>query len=264
MSQQKSNKSIQEILEEYRVNIENELKKRWNSWDIDISQKQIYEVIGGLVTRQVIIMKHFSLSPNMWNPDLGPIILRTLIDNFFTLAWICDDPLDRSQKYIYHGLGADKLNMANRAKQMKEEGNDPDKDPLIKMSNAWAESQRYRFLTEVNFGSWSGLSTRQMAEQSGNIGLYNYSFQPFSSVAHNMWNHIGQLCMRQSSNPLHQLLHIPDAKKYPPMPFVLDIGANYLDRSFQRIDKLFPTGEAIVSSYETLLEEFEKLTDEEE
>lgn len=264
MSQLNYNEKLFNILNNYSVILEDELKHRWNNWEIDITKKEIYEVVAGLLTRQIIIMKHLIKSPFMWNPDLGPIILRSLVDNFFNLSWICDDPLDRSRKYIYHGLGVDKLNMENRKKQLEEDGENHVDDPLVKLSDAWAESQRYRFLTEVDFGSWSGISTRKMAEDSGNLGLYNYIFQPFSSVAHNMWNHIGKYCMKQSSNPFHQLIHIPEIKEYPPMLFVLEIAANYLSRSFERVDKLFPLPEEIRSGYEYFQIEINKLNTEEE
>ncbi|MFZ1424805.1 MAG: DUF5677 domain-containing protein [Saprospiraceae bacterium] len=245
--------SIEEILLKYREDITHELKYRWNNWDIDLSEKEKFEVISGLLCRQVTVMIHFSLSPSIWNPDLAPIILRTLIDNLINLSWICDDPLDRSRKFIYYGLGVEKLNTENRIKQMQEDNMDPNEDPYIEWSKSWIDSQRYSFLTEIDFGSWSGLSTRKMAEESDNIGLYNYTYQVFSSVAHNHWNHIGKFCMKQSDNPLHMLLHIPTLRDYEHLVHFLEMGANYLDRAFKRVDKLFQINNIPNSAYDLFL-----------
>lgn len=248
--------SIEEIISKYREDINNELKYRWNNWDIDLSEKEKYEAIGGLLCRQVTIMLYFSQAPAMWNPDLAPILLRTMIDNLINLSWICEDPLDRSRKYIHFGLGVEKLNTENRIKQLKEDNlnPNPNDDPYVLWSKEWIDSQRYSFLTEIDFGSWSGISTRKMAEESGNIGLYNYTYQVYSSVAHNHWNHIGKFCMKQSDNPLHMLLHYPTIREYENSFEFLDMGANYLDRAFKRVDELFPITNIPKSSYEILLE----------
>lgn len=261
MNHQEFNKDLNKIITNYQSNIKDELITRWNDWEIDINEKEVYEVLGGLLCRQVIIMTHFCESPSMWNPDLAPIIHRTQIDNFINISWIIMEPLERCQKYIYHGLGVEKLNIEARKKQMDAEGLDHTDDPMIEWSRAWADSQRYSFLTEVNFGNWSGISTRKMADESGNIGLYNYSFQPFSTVAHNQWNHIGKMCMKQSSNPLHKLLHTPVIHKYPPGISMVDIGAKYLDRAFKKVDELFPPSKEIQSSWDALWNELDNLED---
>lgn len=260
MNRQEFNDTLETVIEEYRNNISVELKERWNSWNIEINSKEIYEVNGGLLCRQVILMRHFAIARAAWNSDLAPIFHRTQIDNFISLSWILLDPLERAKKYIYHGLGVEKLNINARKEQLKLDGYEDNNDPLIEYSQAWLSSQRYDFLTEVNFGSWSGISTKKMAEESNNIQLYNYSYQPFSSTSHNMWNHIGKMCMRQSENPLHKLLHIPTIVDYEPDLWSLELGAKYLDRSFKCVDNFFPLLSNIKSSYETLIKELETIS----
>ena len=87
MNRQEFNDTLETVIEEYRNNISVELKERWNSWNIEINSKEIYEVIGGLLCRQVILMRHFAIARAAWNSDLAPIFHRTQIDNFISLSW---------------------------------------------------------------------------------------------------------------------------------------------------------------------------------
>ena len=99
--------------------------------------------------------------------------------------------------------------------------------------------QQYSFLTNVDLGSWSGLSTREMAEQADCLDLYRYAYTPFSSAVHNMWNHVGRLNMGQSGNPLHKYMLIPgDPEMEPEFDLFLNC-TKYLQESFCIVDETF-------------------------
>lgn len=203
------------ILENYIVNIGDDLTLRWNEWVKDLNQTEVYEVIGGLISRQVSITKEFASNPNLWNPNIAPILMRSLIDNYINFSWILLDPVERSRKFIFFGLGQEKLLLEHR-KKAQAEISDNDNQMIIEAMENWINSQNYDFLTVVNVGSWSEKSVREMAIETGEQELYNYSYQSFSSATHNMWNHISKFNLEHSENPLHRYTKVPAIFNFTP------------------------------------------------
>lgn len=247
------------LLEEYATNIKLELRELWNDLDIDFSKKEQYEVIGGIMARQITLTTHLMSSSSLWTGDIAPLILRCLTDNYINLAWILKSPLERSQKFILYGLGQEKLMMEHRKKQMESEGLNPEEDDLIKFSEAWINSQRYTFLTEVDVGSWSGLSTREMAQQSDCIDFYNYVYQPFSFAAHNMWNHIAKYNLKVSENILHRFLKFPVISDIEPHFDYFELAAKYTDKCFNLYYRTFSEKIRKTFSYKILLDRLKNL-----
>jgi hypothetical protein len=155
-----------------------------------------------------------------------------MVDNYITFAWILKDVSDRSKKFILYALGQEKLEIEHRKEYEISKGRDPEKDPILQAKTAWIDSQRFHFLTDVDVGSWSGMSTREMAEQAGCADIYHFAYTPFSAAAHSMWNHVAKYNMTQCENPLHRMHRVPvDAE--------LDMDPDYLYRSAKYVDKLF-------------------------
>jgi len=241
------------ILKNYEKNIIAELKTLWNGFDIDLSQKEKYEVIGGIFSRQICVTMQFMSSPSIWTDDIAPIILRCLADNYINLAWILENPVERSKLFIIHGLGQEKLANEHRKQQLRNDGQNPEDDELVRDTENWISSQQYSFITEVNFGSWSGISTRKMAEEAGCMDFYNYVYQPFTTTSHNMWNHIAKFNLKLSTNPLHKFLKIPFVPKIEHHIRYLDLAAKYTDKCFQLYYEKFPNSTVRSSSYSIMI-----------
>jgi hypothetical protein len=172
-----------------------------------------------------------------WNVHIAPILLRVMIDNHITLAWILKDPAPRSKQYVLHGLGQAKL-YTEHLKVEKEAGN-TEAQPLIDAWERWINVQQYSFLSNVNLGSWTGIDTRTMAEEADCLDLYRYAYTPFSSCVHNMWDHVGRLNVVQSGNPLHKYILIPfDPETQPEFDLFIN-SAKYLQESFSVVDNTF-------------------------
>jgi hypothetical protein len=165
-----------------------ELTERWKNWRLDLTCREMYEVIGALLARQVTLATQVALSPQNWDQHVAPLILRSMADNYITLAWIFCEPVDRSRKFLFYGLGQEKLQLEHLKARLSAHKIDADEYPEVKYREEWINNQQWTFLTEVNLGSWSGIDTRAMAEQADCLDFYNYSFQPFTSAVHNMWN----------------------------------------------------------------------------
>ena len=238
MSEQSEWQTLVSISEKYIEMVRIELEDRWDNWSLNLVEREMYEVIGGLLARQVTLATQIAYAPSIWNGHLAPIILRTMVDTYISLAWIFDDPLDRSQKYILYGLGQEKLNMEHRKAALVADGHDPEKDPLVKATEKWINSQRYTFLTEVNVGSWTGKSTRDMANEAGCLDLYRYAYTPFSAATHSMWTHVSRYNLVTCPNPLHGYHEIPID---PPANYIdpdyLYRAAKYVDKSYTLFDE---------------------------
>jgi len=201
--------TIAPILRTYVRTVREELREHWKSWPVNMAAKRVHEVIGAHLARQVSLATRLVQSPGIWNPHVGPVVLRVMVDNHINLAWILAEPEDRARKFVEHGLGQEKLIIEHRKVTVRESGGDPDNDDEIKSDEAWVDSQHFGFLTEVNIGGWSGLDTRKMAEEVGLLEMHRRDYTTLSCSVHNMWNHVGKYNVQKCKNPLHGFHMVP-------------------------------------------------------
>ena len=228
---------VSELAENYVRTVRAELSERWSNWDIDLSENEMHEVVGALLARQVTLATQLACSPSAWNGHIAPLVLRSMTDVYINLAWILEDPVQRSRQFILFGLGQEKLDIEHRRQELKREGKSDEDDVLIKAKENWINQQRYTFLVEVNVGSWSGKPTRILAEESGCLDLFRYAYTPFSAAVHSTWNHVGRYNLTQCSNPLHKYHRIPIDRDFSPDIDYLYRAACYVEKTFQLFDE---------------------------
>lgn len=245
-------KEISNMLSKYVETIRNELSQRYKKWALDFSHIEKYEVIGALMARQVSLASNLASTPSIWNAHIAPIILRTMVDTYITLAWIFEDPINRARKFILYGLGREKLMLEHYKTHFKSLGEDVENHPFILGIEGWINSQRFTFLTEVDVGSWSEIDTRRMAEEANCKDIYDFAFTPFSSCTHSMWNHVCKYNLRNWSNPLHRYHGIPiDPALFPDFDYLYR-AAKYVEKTFKLFDKQTKVKVKISSAFETL------------
>ena len=105
MSDQDTWRAVVSLSENYVRMVRAELSERWEKWQLDLVNREMYEVIGALLARQVTLATQLASAPSIWNSHISPLIFRTMTETYITLAWIFIDPLDRAQKFILYGLG---------------------------------------------------------------------------------------------------------------------------------------------------------------
>jgi len=255
---------IEQLVETFSEQARLELKERWKKWVIDLSQSEVHEVVGALLARQVTLARQMAKCPPIWNGHIAPIILRAMADVYISLAWVLKDPLDRSRKFVLYGLGQAKLELEHRKVQIGERKSTPQEKEFIEASETWINSQRFTFLTEVNVGSWSGIPTRQMAEEADCVDFYNYVFNPFSACTHSMWHHIGRYNLILCENPLHQYHKVPDDPTLPMDLYYLYLSAKYLQKTFLSFDKKVSIVVDVPSAYKNLCVGLNKLSSSKE
>lgn len=231
--------SVDEVLSSYRKMLYDELEARIGSWPVDLAQREVHEVVGGLLARQATLGIQLSSSPGIWNGHVAPMILRTMVDTLITVAWIVQSPVERARKFILYGLGQEKLAIEHRSELLKDSGRDPSEDPLVQHQMDWLESQRFAFMTEVNLGSWSGISARQMAEQAGCLEIYRHAYTPFSAATHSTWQHVARYNLVHCESPLHRYHRIPWISPVASDLDYLYRGAKYVEETFGRFETAF-------------------------
>ncbi len=260
---------VRALADRFADDLRLELSARWESWKLDLSRKELHEVVGALLARQVTIAVEFAEAPACWNYHVGPLFLRAMADVYISLAWIFADSsesLERAQKFIYFGLGQEKLQLEHRRAEIEKEGREPtpEEQQFLEAGEAWIDAQRYSFLTEVNVGSWSGLSARKMAQEAGCIDFYNYVYQPWSGVAHSQWQHVGRYNVEQCGNPLHLNHLTPAAPRFYSELHLLQLAGKYVDKAFRLFDEKAGVGVDVDSAFERLCDGLDELGQSEE
>lgn len=233
------------------------LEKRWNEWPINANEVEVHEVVGAIIARQISLAKGFADNAQLWNNDLAPLFLRAMTENYITMHWILHDPLDRVRKFIEYGIGNEKLQVEKRKVILGEQAEDPEKHEMMNSQLQWIDFHRYSFLTTVDIGSWSGISTRQMAIDSGCKDFYDLVYDPFSNCAHNSWNHIGKYNVKISENPMHKFLRLPFVNPGEIESFYANLSIKYLSMILDSFEeKYFPDSkeESILDIYYSKLD----------
>lgn len=264
MNQNENNdfyKKIIPIINTYVLNARQELYERWKNWKIDLSKPEQYEVIGGLLARQVTLATQLALAPSIWNGHIAPILLRSMADNYIALAWIFGNPEERAIKFVEYGLGQEKLRIEYEKSVLEKDPDNKKNEELkevIKFLEKWLESQRFSFLTEVNVGAWSGKSTREMAEEADEKHFYDFVYTPFSAATHNMWHHVARYNLIHCDNPLHRYHRIPIDPDLEIDPDYLYNAAKYLDKAFRLFDEKTGMKVKVPCAFDILVEGLSK------
>jgi hypothetical protein len=232
------NEAILDLMARYSAVVDAGIQERWNKIDLDLYDSETFEAIGALLARQGTLTIQLANAPSIWNGHVAPLILRAMVDAHITLAWVLRDKKARARQYILYGLGQEKLFIEHLKNSQPPVGLLEDYEKMIEARENWLNSQRRDFLTEVNVGSWSGLNTRDMAQEADCLSLYNFAYLPFSGVVHSMWQHTSIYNLRNCQNPLHKFHRIPDLFLQAPLdPDYVYRSAKYVSRSCEVVDE---------------------------
>jgi Family of unknown function (DUF5677) len=221
----------------FRNGSKEELYDRLRLWKLNLDVLEFHEVVSALLARQVTLAADLARAPQIWTPHAAPLFLRAMADVYITLAWIFENPSERTKRFIEDGMGAAKLQIAHLKNEQKQLGNsDPRVEKMIRFWEDWLSSHRVPDLVEVNLGSWSGTTTRKMAEEAGCLDFYNYVYQPFSSAVHSSWQHLDTINLVHCLNPTHRFHKLAISIDIEPSVHWPILAAKYLKKAFDLFD----------------------------
>lgn len=251
-----------ESINEYFNDIQKEVIDRWNMWEISMENKQLFEVIGGLLARQVAITTYFLQSSTNWNSDFAPIILRVLSENYLTTSFILhSDSLEKAKKYVDYGLGREKLHLEKLKQDAKSQGKFEEMESVFKDSEEYWSQFKYTHFQDINLALWTNKNMREICEELDEKDFYNL-VDPMNDAVHGTFNHLIKYNLKQSDNPLHQSVLVPAIEMPKPNIEFAERAAILLDKTFEKVDVFFPLKAEINSSARKLVESIDKLAEE--
>ena len=254
------------LIRDYVDRVEGSLIPRWQALAVPVTEHLVRDVYAALLSRQVNLATEVARNPGIWNPHSAPLFLRAMADVVITTSWISRAPEERSRRFVLYGLGQLKLHLDHRAVQLEADGLDPEEDPVIQMETAWMNTQRFTFLTDVDLGSFSGISVRKMAEEADCVDFYNYVYTPFSAAAHSSWHHIARFNLDACAEPLHRPHSLPGLFEYGVDVDYLYRAAKYVDKAFRILERATEVSHPEESAFDWLersLGEFSEIMESE-
>ncbi|MBK8580874.1 MAG: hypothetical protein IPL86_03245 [Flavobacteriales bacterium] len=244
--------ALQGLVQKFIEEAQDELRELWNALPVETSEKELYEVVGALMSRQSLLLRQLSLSSEFWNFDGGSLVLRSMVDTHITLAYIChEDSLKRALAFIDYGLGQERLYTAKVKAKAEADGN-TDVVAELTAYESDLDSEKYIHHTDVKYGAWSDKNIKSLANEVGLRDYYEATFPPFSSGTHGIWNHLLKFNCSVSDNPLHAGLKIPKTKHPSPDVEILMLAAGQAEMSFRLVRKRFNIAEPQTSPAQSL------------
>ena len=145
--------------------------------------------------------------------------------------------------------------------ELKKEGKDVNNDPIIKYSDIIINSTLKDELLNINLGSWSELTVRKMAEESGCLDFYNFTYIPFSISAHNSWTHLVRFNLKLCNNPLHGVHYVGKINEDEPgFIHYLELITKYMKKTLALFDENIKIDlSGIKDAYKVLWNDFDNL-----
>jgi hypothetical protein len=185
-----------------------------------------------------------------------------MIDCNITLRWILLDPDKRAKEFIQYGLGLAKLGVSFFEEVLNEDPENEQVKRVVAAKKGWIASQALVPFVEVNLGSWHGSSMRKMCEDIDDMDFYRYSYFPFSSCAHNTWDHISVYSAKRCESPLHKFHYVGDYVESAPLADMMYNSAKYYTMSLISFDEHYARESKSVSPLAFFLERWSKLTED--
>lgn len=183
--------------------VQEEVASRWHKLATDPVRARLFEVVGSQLARGGSLACQLVANESYWTVSIGRMVLRAIADNHISMSWIMEDVESRSAAFRDYGLGQQKLNLAHL--QDSVAGTEMEDRTVEQLQDEieWLNSQRWEHFVDINLGSWSGKTTRSMAEEVGLLELYRTAFSIYSSSVHSTWNLLAQENLAPCRDPLH-------------------------------------------------------------
>jgi hypothetical protein len=245
---------IQSIIFTFVEDLRSDLADRITAWACSDKEQQAYEVILGLMSRQITLACQLAQAPQCWNGHSAPLFYRAMADVHINLAYILEDKVQRAEKFVLYGLGQMKLNIEHRKNKLPDGPDRQLQEEIVVAMTQWLDSQRFSHLIEVNISpSWSGTNTWGMAKELGLDDFYSMVYQPFSACTHSSWSHIFNYNLQPCSNPLHKPHREPVEIDLGIHPEYLRLAGKYANKTLVHFDSKVALGLPHPRSYKHLL-----------
>jgi hypothetical protein len=202
------------------------------------------EVRFGLGSRLLRLTHRIFTTPDLWDPELTPHLLRPIVDGRIVLAWLIqrDDPA-LYLRYRDYGLGRRKLFKLHVEDHVEAVGTQEEHAAFLAALEREVNHEIMEEFREVDLGgNFAGIDLRKMAIEANLKSLYDLNYQPLSSEAHGDWTALTRDDLRYCTNPLHgyhragRFENRASGLSLEFLPLALGIVSEAITELFQRYD----------------------------
>ncbi len=178
-----------------------------------------------------------AMRPHSTRPS-GRHLLRSLAEVLITLAYLVvkDEP-ELWQTYRAYGTGQAKLAFL---KLVESERKDLPKHVDLSVLESLANEDMWQEFVPIDFGNWTRLNVRKMAEASGIKDVYDAYYVWPSGYVHGHWAAVRDSVFDICANPLHRFHRIPRPARVD-MPDVCFDAIDLMNRTLDLVDKAYPS-----------------------
>lgn len=210
----------------------------------DLYEPVADEVRFGLASRLLRLASRVLTTPDLWDPELTPHLLRPIVDGRIVLAWLIhrDDPM-LYRRFRDYGLGRRKLFKLHVEDHVDAMETEDEHAAFLAALEREVNDEIMEEFREIDLGgNFAGVDLRTMAIEANLKSLYDLNYQPLSSEAHGEWTALTRDDLRYCSNPLHgyhrggRFETRPSSLSLEFLPFALGIVSEALCELFLHYD----------------------------
>lgn len=202
------------------------------------------EVRFGLASRLLRLANRVFTTPDLWDPELTPHLLRPIVDGRILLSWLMkrDDPA-LYLRFRGYGLGRRKLFKLHVEDHIEAAGTEEEHAAYLAALEREVNHEILEEFREIDLGgNFAGVDLRKMALEANLKSLYDLNYQPLSSEAHGDWTALTRDDLQYCTNPLHGYHRRGRFETHPSslslefLPFTLGIVSEAIIELFRRYD----------------------------
>ncbi len=242
---------LMKLMRAYEAQTKQDLRSITDAWPADLSEHPIPRVLGALIARQTTLALHVVSDPFFWNADIGPLILRPMLENWLKIEWCLKAPLARCLGIAKADLSGAKSRVQRLAATTRYPGAQQGGTAILEL----LDQEESLFLAE---GKPVMIDSRQMAKNVGGEALIAYRRHHvlMSSCVHSAWNHIARYNLKVNPNPLHRHNFVPMLKEPDIDAGFALTAAEYCDKAFRSILR---SNGSLTTAYDDLLNKLHEL-----
>ena len=178
--------------------------------DPDLYNPDRFEVLTGLASRAIQVVRSAVKNPVQRSLDFGPPFVRIIVESQILTKWLSSrDDAELYRRYKEYGRGNLKL-LKLHWDEYVDSLHDPPEDLVQYVDNleTFVGAEIREEFQEIDLsGTFSGKNLRQMASEAGLEREYQFSFSPASSQCHGEWPSLQSSALDVCQNPLHRWHH---------------------------------------------------------
>lgn len=181
--------------------------------DPDLYAPDRYEVLTGIAARVVRLVEGAALAPLLWTDEYGASLMRSVIEAKILIRWLESkgDPMLYT-KFKDYGRGRLKLLKLHTEEYIDSLDEVPAHlTEYLAHLNAEVNVDIWEEFQEISIDkTFSGITVRQMAIETGLKRDYDFVFAPASGTTHGDWTALDRYALARCRNPLHLWHRIPN------------------------------------------------------